>query len=137
MNSAESGVPASICMACSSVAGASTLSEALIVGLYQYIFVSSFPKRTLPLMYPLLRAPKRPQRQLRLQTVFFRKFRTVRYVPLATFTLSGAYLSHDVSRRCPTPANDQLVTNLVGLGDAHRSLQTVYFRSCAGASAPR
>jgi hypothetical protein len=32
-------VPASICMACSSVEGASTLSEAPVVGLYQYIFV--------------------------------------------------------------------------------------------------
>jgi hypothetical protein len=32
-------VPASIYMACSSVEGASTLSEAPVVGLYQYIFV--------------------------------------------------------------------------------------------------
>jgi hypothetical protein len=31
--------------------------------------LSSFPKRTMPLMYPLLRAPKRPQRQLRLDGV--------------------------------------------------------------------
>jgi hypothetical protein len=38
-------VPASICMACSSVEGASTLSEVRVVGLYQYIFMSSFPKK--------------------------------------------------------------------------------------------
>src|SRR5215207_4915098 len=37
MNSAESWAPASICMACSSVKGASTLSEVRVVGLYQYI----------------------------------------------------------------------------------------------------
>src|SRR5215211_1461313 len=58
MNSAESWVPASICMACSSAEGASTLSEVRVVGLYQYIFVSSFPKRTMSLMFPLLRALK-------------------------------------------------------------------------------
>src|SRR5215208_339092 len=58
MNSAESWVPASICMACSSAEGASTLSEVRVVGLYQYIFVSSFPKRTLSLMFPLLRVLK-------------------------------------------------------------------------------
>jgi hypothetical protein len=34
-------------MACSSVEGASTFSEVRVVGLYQYIFVSSFPKRTM------------------------------------------------------------------------------------------
>src|SRR5687768_2347994 len=45
-------------MACSSVEGASTLSEVRVVGLYQYIFVSSFPKRTMSLMFPVLRAPK-------------------------------------------------------------------------------
>src|SRR5215212_6292009 len=45
MNSAESRVPASICMACSSVEGSSTLSEVRVVGLYQYIFLSSFPKK--------------------------------------------------------------------------------------------
>src|SRR5215217_5273154 len=32
-------------MACSSVEGASTLSEARLLGLYQYICVSSFPKK--------------------------------------------------------------------------------------------
>jgi hypothetical protein len=51
-------VPASICMACSSVEDASTLSEVRVVGLYQYIFMSSFPKRTMPLMFPVLRALK-------------------------------------------------------------------------------
>src|SRR5215208_5780962 len=39
MSSAESWAPASICMACSSVEGAWTLSEVRVVGLYQYIFV--------------------------------------------------------------------------------------------------
>src|SRR5215210_539478 len=42
MNSAESSSwvpPASICMDCSSVAGASTLSEARVTELYQYIFL--------------------------------------------------------------------------------------------------
>src|SRR5215212_4346374 len=58
MKSAECLVPASICMACSSVEGASTLSEARFVGLYQYIFLSSFPKRTLLQMYLLLKALK-------------------------------------------------------------------------------
>src|SRR5215213_8444831 len=43
-NSAESCVPASICMACESLEGAGTFSEEWVVGLYQYIFVSSFPK---------------------------------------------------------------------------------------------
>jgi hypothetical protein len=32
-------------MACSSVEGSSTLSEVRVVGLYQYIFLSSFPKK--------------------------------------------------------------------------------------------
>src|SRR5215216_5359142 len=59
MNCAESLVPASICMACWSVEGACTLSEAPVVGLYQYIFVSSFPKRTMHLMFPMLRALNR------------------------------------------------------------------------------
>jgi hypothetical protein len=45
-------------MACWSVEGASTLSEVRLLGLYQYIFVSSFPKRTMYLMFPMLRAPK-------------------------------------------------------------------------------
>ena len=46
-------MPASIYMACSSVEGASTLSEAQVVGLYQYIFVpSSFPKGTMYLYIP-------------------------------------------------------------------------------------
>ena len=44
MNSAESRVPASICMACVSLEGAATFSEEWVVGLWQYIFVSSFPK---------------------------------------------------------------------------------------------
>ena len=69
MKSAESGVPASICRACSSVEGASTLSEVRVAGLYQYKFVSSFPKRTMPLMCPLLRATKRLPSQLRLNGV--------------------------------------------------------------------
>jgi hypothetical protein len=46
-------------MACSSVEGASTLSEVRVVVLYQYISVSSFPKRTMCLMFPVLRALKR------------------------------------------------------------------------------
>ena len=33
--------------------------EVRVVGLYQYIFLSSFPKRTMPLMFPVLRALKR------------------------------------------------------------------------------
>src|SRR5215217_5794178 len=46
MNSAESLVPASIRIACSSVEGASTLSEARVVGLYQYIYcVLLLPER--------------------------------------------------------------------------------------------
>src|SRR5215208_5326745 len=46
MNSGESLVPASIRMACSSVEGASTLSEARVVGLYQYIYcVLLLPER--------------------------------------------------------------------------------------------
>src|SRR5215211_1324604 len=46
MNSAESLVPASIRIACSSVEGASTLSEVRVVGLYQYIFcVLLLPER--------------------------------------------------------------------------------------------
>jgi hypothetical protein len=52
-------VPASIRMACSSVEGASTLSEAPVVGLYQYISVPSFPQRTIQLMFPMLRTLKR------------------------------------------------------------------------------
>src|SRR5215213_9244480 len=44
MNSAESSEPASICMTCESLEGAGTFSEEWVVGLYQYIFVSSFPK---------------------------------------------------------------------------------------------
>jgi hypothetical protein len=51
-------VPASNRMACSSVVGASTLPEVRVVGLCQYIFVSSFPKRTMSQVFPLLRAPK-------------------------------------------------------------------------------
>src|SRR5215212_2356215 len=43
-NVAEDGWPASIRMASSSVEGASTLSEVRVLGLCQYIFVSSFPK---------------------------------------------------------------------------------------------
>src|SRR5215217_6004352 len=38
-NSAESCVPASICMACESLEGAGTFSEEWVVGLYQYICV--------------------------------------------------------------------------------------------------
>src|SRR5215218_8384335 len=38
-NSAESGVPASICIACMSLEGAATLSEVRLLGLYQYISV--------------------------------------------------------------------------------------------------
>src|SRR5215203_6943892 len=46
MNSAQPLVPASIRMACSSVEGASTLSEARVVGLYQYIYcVLLLPER--------------------------------------------------------------------------------------------
>ena len=62
-------MPASICMTCSSVEGACTLSEVQVLGLYQYIFVSSFPKRTMLLMYPLLLSPKRPPKQLRIYGV--------------------------------------------------------------------
>src|SRR5215217_893447 len=47
MNSAESSEPANICMACESLEGAVTFSEEWVVGLYQYIFVSSFPKDAL------------------------------------------------------------------------------------------
>src|SRR5215208_164743 len=47
MNSAESSEPASICMACESLEGAGTFSEEWVVGLYQYICVSSFPKDAL------------------------------------------------------------------------------------------
>jgi hypothetical protein len=43
-NLAESGSPASMLTASSSLEGAATLSEAWIVGLYQYISVPSFPK---------------------------------------------------------------------------------------------
>ena len=45
MSPAESGVPASICIACSSVEGASTLSEVRVVGSYQYNFMSSLLKK--------------------------------------------------------------------------------------------
>jgi hypothetical protein len=45
MNSAESLVPASICMACSSVEGASTLSEVRAIGLYQYNFFVLLPEK--------------------------------------------------------------------------------------------
>src|SRR5215212_1657021 len=69
MKFAESGVPASTSTACSSVEGACTLSEVRVAGLYQYIFVSSFPKRTMPLIYPLLRATKPLPSQLRLNGV--------------------------------------------------------------------
>jgi hypothetical protein len=40
------------------VEGAFTLSEVRFVGLYQSIFKSSFPKRTMPLMFTVLRALK-------------------------------------------------------------------------------
>src|SRR5215218_9347602 len=59
MSSAESLVPASICIACSSVEGASTLSELRVVGLYQYIFVLLPEKDDASDVYPMLRAPKR------------------------------------------------------------------------------
>src|ERR687896_2475379 len=59
MSLAESWVPASICMACSSVEGASTLSEVRVVGLYQYISLCVLlPERTISVMFPLLRALK-------------------------------------------------------------------------------
>jgi hypothetical protein len=46
-------------MACSSVEGASTLSEARVVGLYQYIFCVLLPEKdAVSLMFPLLRALK-------------------------------------------------------------------------------
>src|ERR671920_375743 len=45
--SAESGVPASICTACSSVEGACTLSEVRVAGLYQYICPPSLKGRCL------------------------------------------------------------------------------------------
>ena len=45
MNCAESLVPASICMAFSSVEGASTLSEVRDVGLYQYNFSVLLPEK--------------------------------------------------------------------------------------------
>src|SRR5215210_2521839 len=45
-------------MACLSVEGASSLSEVRVIGLYQYISVSSFPQRTMSQMYPMLRALK-------------------------------------------------------------------------------
>jgi hypothetical protein len=38
-------VPASICIACSSVEGAWTLSEVRVVGLYQYIFFVFLPEQ--------------------------------------------------------------------------------------------
>src|SRR5829696_359129 len=43
-NVADDEWPASICMACSSWEGAATLSEVWVLGLCQYISVSSFPK---------------------------------------------------------------------------------------------
>src|ERR671921_2748340 len=59
MSSAESLVPASICMACSSVEGASTLSDVWVVGLYQYIFFVLLPEKdAMSLMFPVLRALK-------------------------------------------------------------------------------
>jgi hypothetical protein len=67
-------VPASICMACSSVEGASTFSEVRIVGLYQYIFVSSFPKRTMPHMFPMLRALKHLPRFGGCVVLFYRPY---------------------------------------------------------------
>src|SRR4028118_919795 len=51
-NVADSGCPASMRTACSSLGGAATLSEVWLVGLYQYICVL-LPKRTLILMYPM------------------------------------------------------------------------------------
>src|ERR671916_479670 len=54
-NLAESGCPASMRTASSSLAGAATLSEAWILGLYQYICVL-LPNRTLTSMYPMLRS---------------------------------------------------------------------------------
>jgi hypothetical protein len=46
-------------MACSSVEGASTLSEVRVVGLYEYISLCVLlPEGTISVMFPLLRAPK-------------------------------------------------------------------------------
>src|SRR5215208_5807066 len=88
MNRAESLVPASIFMACSSVEGSSTLSEVRALGLYQYI--SSCPpslKRTVSLMFPMLRALKHMLRG----TLFL--YRSVAKWPCSSAKVSSANLA--------------------------------------------